>query len=99
VIAAFLIFSVGYLALFLCIMICLVIARFILEGAKVVRAQLVRPASANSCVSSEVETLDFREKGFAIPTSPGLCTMASQRVYITVSTGGQCGATVVEPAW
>jgi hypothetical protein len=59
VIAAFLIFSVGYLALFLCIMICLVIARFILEGPKVAGARLVRPASANSCVSSEVETMDY----------------------------------------
>jgi hypothetical protein len=44
--AAFLIFVAGYLALFLCMMICLVIARFILEGTKVARAHLGRPALA-----------------------------------------------------
>ncbi len=42
VIAAFLIFVVGYLALFLSIMICLVLARLVLEGARrVARTHLV----------------------------------------------------------
>jgi hypothetical protein len=41
VIAAFVIFVVGYLALFLSIVICLVPAHFILEGARVVRTHLV----------------------------------------------------------
>jgi hypothetical protein len=41
VIAAFFIFAVGYLALFLSIMICLVVARFIFEGARIVRTHLV----------------------------------------------------------
>jgi hypothetical protein len=41
VIAAFMIFIVGYVALFLSIMICLVLAHFILEGAQMARAHLV----------------------------------------------------------
>jgi hypothetical protein len=44
--AGFLIIIAGYLVLFLSAMICLVIARFILEGAKVAQAHLARPASA-----------------------------------------------------
>jgi hypothetical protein len=41
VIAAFVIFVVGYLALFLSIVICLVLTHFILAGARVARTQLV----------------------------------------------------------
>jgi hypothetical protein len=41
VIAAFVIFIVGYIALFLSIMICLVLAHFVLESARVARTHLV----------------------------------------------------------
>jgi hypothetical protein len=41
VIAAFVIFVVGYLALFVSIMICLLLAHFILEGARMARTHLV----------------------------------------------------------
>ncbi len=41
VIAAVFVFVVGYFALFLSIMICLVVARFIFEGARMVRTHLV----------------------------------------------------------
>lgn len=41
VIAAFVIFIVGYLALFLSIMICLLLAHFILEGSRMARTHLV----------------------------------------------------------
>jgi hypothetical protein len=41
VIAAFVIFIVGYLALFLSVMICLLLAHFVLESAGVARSHLV----------------------------------------------------------
>ena len=41
VIAAFVIFVVGYLAFFVSIMICLLLAHFILEGARAARTHLV----------------------------------------------------------
>jgi hypothetical protein len=41
VMAAFMIFIVGYVALFLSIMTCLVLAHFILEGAQMARTHLV----------------------------------------------------------
>jgi hypothetical protein len=41
VIAAFVIFIVGYVSLFLSIMICLIVAHFILESARVARTHLV----------------------------------------------------------
>ncbi len=41
VIAASVIFVVGYFALFLSIMICLLLAHFILEGARLARTHLV----------------------------------------------------------
>jgi hypothetical protein len=66
-IAAFVIFLVGYLALMICIMICLVIANGVYEGAKWVGAYGVRSASADSPISSDVETPAHREKSFAIP--------------------------------
>jgi hypothetical protein len=40
VIASFVIFIVGYLALFVSIMICLLLAHFILEGAQMARTHL-----------------------------------------------------------
>jgi hypothetical protein len=40
VIAAFVIFIVGYLALFVSTMICLLLAHFILEGARMARTHL-----------------------------------------------------------
>jgi hypothetical protein len=47
VIAAFMIFLVGYLAFFISFMICLVIANGMYEGAKVVQAYAARSASKN----------------------------------------------------
>jgi hypothetical protein len=41
VIAAFVIFIVGYFALFVSTMICLLLAHFILEGARMARTHLV----------------------------------------------------------
>jgi len=41
VIAAFVIFVVGYFSLFVSTMICLLLAHFILEGARVARTHLV----------------------------------------------------------
>jgi len=41
VIAAFMIFIVGYLALFLSIMICLLLAHFVLEGSRMARTHLM----------------------------------------------------------
>jgi len=46
VIAAFVIFVVGYLALFVSVMICLLLGHFILEGARVARTHLVPPPLA-----------------------------------------------------
>jgi hypothetical protein len=46
VIAAFVIFIVGYLALFLSIMTCLLLTHFILESARVARTHLVNPSLA-----------------------------------------------------
>jgi len=52
VLAAFLIFVVGYLALFLAIMVCVLVAHFTLEGFRVVRtylaAQPLQTAEASS---------------------------------------------------
>ena len=49
-IAAFAIFLFGYLALFVSLILCLVAAKGIYEGAKGVRAYAVRSASANSSI-------------------------------------------------
>jgi hypothetical protein len=45
--AAFIIFLVGYLALFISFMICLLIAKGVYEGAKLVQAYAARSASKN----------------------------------------------------
>jgi hypothetical protein len=52
--AAFVIFVIGYLALFVSLMICLAVLRGIYEGVKRVRAYAVGSASANS-VSTDAE--------------------------------------------
>ncbi len=51
VIAAFLIFLLGYFALLVSLILCVAIAKGIYEGAQRVRAYAVRPASAESFTS------------------------------------------------
>jgi uncharacterized membrane protein len=51
VIAAVFIFVVGYFALFLSIMICLLVARLVLEGARVARTRLVTLPLQEAAVS------------------------------------------------
>jgi hypothetical protein len=48
VLAALVIFAVGYLALFLSLMICLLLAHFTLEGFRVVRTHLVISSAMRS---------------------------------------------------
>jgi hypothetical protein len=67
VIAAFVIFLFGYVALFVSLVICLVIAKGIYEGAKGVRAYAVRSASAKSSISSDIDTPAHRKQSFVIP--------------------------------
>jgi hypothetical protein len=47
VIAAFMVFLIGYLALFISFMLCLVIAKGVYEGAKAVQVYAARSASKN----------------------------------------------------
>jgi hypothetical protein len=54
-IAALLIFVITYLAIFLSIIICLVIAEFIYEGAGLVRAYTTKSDSSEHGVSSQVK--------------------------------------------
>jgi hypothetical protein len=58
VIAAFVVFIFGYVALFvslmICFFVCLVIAKGIYEGAKKVRSYAVRSAPAKTFISSDV---------------------------------------------
>jgi hypothetical protein len=56
VVAAFLIFIAGYLALFLSLMICLIVGLFIHEGAKRVGSHIAGAFLASSDASSKVET-------------------------------------------
>jgi hypothetical protein len=71
VIAAFVIFIVGYVALFVsllvCVAICLAIAKGIYQGARRVRGYAARSASVNSFISPEVETPIHKKKRFFIP--------------------------------
>jgi hypothetical protein len=52
VIAVFVIFVVGYLALFVSVMICLLLAHFILESARLARAHLASLPLETAQISS-----------------------------------------------
>jgi hypothetical protein len=67
VIAAFVIFFLGYLALFGSLIICLAIAIGLYKSASRVLAYARRSSSANRSIPSDVETLAHREKSFVIP--------------------------------
>ena len=65
VIAAFVIFIFGYVALFVSLIICLAVSlaigKGISEGARRVRAYAVRSASAKTFISSDVDTPDHKK--------------------------------------
>lgn len=67
VIAAFVVFIFGYVALFvslmICFFLCLVIARGIYEGAKKVRTYAVRSAPAKTFISSDVALISGLDSG------------------------------------
>jgi hypothetical protein len=65
--AAFVIFTVGYVALFGSLILCLVIAKATYEAVRRVRAYVARCVSANTFIPSDVETLAYQEKSFVIP--------------------------------
>ena len=71
VIAAFVVFIFGYVALFvslmICFFLCLVITKGIYEGAKKVRTYAMRSAPANTFISSDVDTSAARKRPFLIP--------------------------------
>jgi hypothetical protein len=56
VIAAFAIFLVGYLALMISLMICLIVANGVYEGAKWVGTYAMSSVSTNSSISSDIRT-------------------------------------------
>ncbi|MGA7188882.1 MAG: hypothetical protein WBY66_10325, partial [Candidatus Acidiferrales bacterium] len=66
VIAAFVIFIFGYLALFVSLLTFLAIARGLYEGAKRVRAYTLRSASENDSISSDVKMPAPREQRFVV---------------------------------
>jgi hypothetical protein len=67
VIAAFVVFIFGYVALFvslmICFFVCLVIAKGIYEGAKKVRSYAVRSAPAKTFISSDVALISGLDSG------------------------------------
>jgi hypothetical protein len=71
VIAAFVVFILGYVALFVSLMICffpcLVIAKGVYEGAKKVRTYAMKSDPAMTFLSSDVDTSDHRKRPFLIP--------------------------------
>lgn len=67
VIAALVVFLFGYLAFFVFLIVCLLIATGLYEGAKAVRFYAVTSGSANRSRSSDVEMPAHREKSFVIP--------------------------------
>lgn len=67
VIAAFVIFVLGYLTLFLSLMICLAIAKGLYEGATEIRAFAMRSASANSSIPSGGQISSHSDKRVVIP--------------------------------
>ena len=67
VIAAFVISVLGYLTLFVSLMICLAIAKGLYEGAMEIRAFAMRSAWANSSIPSGGQISPHREKRIVIP--------------------------------
>jgi hypothetical protein len=67
VIAAFVVFIFGYVALFvslmICFFVCLVIAKGIYEGAKKVRSYAVRSAPEKTFISSDVALISGLDSG------------------------------------
>ena len=67
VIAAFVVFIFGYVALFLslmiCFFLCLVIAKVIYEGAKKVRTYAMRSAPAKTFISPDVALISGLDSG------------------------------------
>lgn len=72
-IAAFVIFVLGYLALFVSLLTFLAIAKGLYEGAKRVQAYALRSALENDPISSDAEIPAPREKRFVVPAlTPGV---------------------------
>jgi len=67
VVAAFVIFVFGYLALFVSLLTFLALARGLYEGAKRVRAYTLRSASENDSISSDIKMPAPREQRFVVP--------------------------------
>jgi hypothetical protein len=71
VIAAFVIFIVGYVALFVSLVICLAVSlaigKGIYEGARRVRAYSVRSSPARNVISSDFGSPNLRTKRFTSP--------------------------------
>jgi hypothetical protein len=67
VLAAFVIFLFGYLALFLSLVTCLVAVKVLYEGVKWVWVYAERSGSASPTISSGVGIPVYREKCSAIP--------------------------------
>ena len=67
VIAAFVIFVFGYLALFVSLVICLVAVKLLYEGAKWVWVYAERLDSASPTISSHAGIPAHREKSSVIP--------------------------------
>jgi hypothetical protein len=72
-IAAFVIFVLGYLALFVSLLTFLAIATGLYRGAKRVQAYALRSALENDPISSDAEIATPREKRFVVPAlTPGV---------------------------
>ncbi len=68
VIAAFMVFVFGYVALFSSLMIFLFLAKGLYESAKAVRAYAVRYGSTNTSNLLDIEIQADRQKRFVIPS-------------------------------
>jgi len=68
VIAAFVIFVFGYVALFSSLMIFLFLAKGLYESAKAVRTYAVRYGSTNTSNLFDIEIQAHRQKRFVIPS-------------------------------
>jgi hypothetical protein len=66
-IAASMIFVLGYFALFVSLLTFLAITKGLYEGAKRVQAYALRSALENGLISSDAETPSPREKRFVVP--------------------------------
>src|SRR5580692_607898 len=67
VVAAFVIFIFGYLALFVSLLTFLAIARGLYKGAKRVRVYALRLASESDSISSDIKMPAPREQRFVVP--------------------------------